>query len=191
MTTDSFVVKPLRFPGDRSASSRSTGRSTTWRCPAPVPWRSAFADPGGGLAGRELRAEVEAIAAPARGPASRSSPAIPRWSSAATATGCTSVRPESAAATRARACPRRRLAGRSDPAVRDRSGSTARRSCLRAMFSSSMPTSNPTPARCGRRRRAARRRRIRHPLPAGCHPGRRGVGPQRAGPGLVGGDDRA
>ena len=39
-STDSYVVKPLRFPGGDIASSPSTGRSTTSPCPAPSRSRS-------------------------------------------------------------------------------------------------------------------------------------------------------
>ncbi len=152
LTTDSYVVKPLRFPGrlDRGAGGqRHRQRPRGLRAPGPVALSLSLILEEG-LAADELRAEVEAIARAARrGRRRGSSPATPRWWSAATPTACTSARAASAATTRGRSCRRRPCAPATGSCSRGASASTARRSCWRATSSSSTPRSSPTPARCG------------------------------------------
>ena len=90
LTTDSFVVKPLRFPGGSIGELAVNGTVNDLAVAGARPLAltlSLVLEEG--LAADELRAEVEAIAARPRRRGSRSSPATRRWSSAARATGCT------------------------------------------------------------------------------------------------------
>ena len=83
------------LPGrlDRRAGGQRHGQRPRRRGRAPARADACRSMLEEGLDAEELRAEVEAIAAAAARPASRSSPATPRSSSAATPTGCTSARP--------------------------------------------------------------------------------------------------
>ena len=87
MTTDSFVVKPIRFPGGSIGELAVNGTVNDLAVAGARPLAltlSLILEEG--LDADELRAEVEAIAARRRGrPGSRSSPATPRSSSAAPA----------------------------------------------------------------------------------------------------------
>ena len=93
MTTDSFVVKPLRFPGgsigDLAVNGTVNDLAVAGARPLALSLSMILEE---GLPADDLRAEVDAIAARRRRrPAWRSWPATPRWSSAATATACTSA----------------------------------------------------------------------------------------------------
>ena len=103
VTTDSFVVKPLRFPGGSIGELAVNGTVNDLAVAGARPLAITIAMIlEEGLDSGVLRAEVEAIATPPARRASRSSPATPRSSSAATPTRCTSPPPASARPTRAR-----------------------------------------------------------------------------------------
>ena len=97
LTTDSYVVKPLRFPGGSIGELAVNGTVNDLAVSGARPLAlslSLILEEG--LPAEDLRAEVEAIArGRAGGRGRRSSPATPRSSSAATPTGCTSARPAS------------------------------------------------------------------------------------------------
>ena len=98
MTTDSFVVKPIRFPGGSIGELAVNGTVNDLAVAGrPAARADALAGARGGprrrRAARRGRGDRRGRARP---PASRSSPATPRSSSAATATRCTSARPGSA-----------------------------------------------------------------------------------------------
>ena len=194
LTTDSFVVKPLRFPGGSIGELAVNGTVNDLAMAGARPLAltlSLVLEEG--LSAETLRAEVDAIACAAqRGRCRRSSPATRRSSNAATPTGSTSARPVSAGATRApRSAPivsnpgDRILRLRLDRRARHRDHARARR------------------ARSGRRhrvrhalavargRRPARRRRTRAALPARRHARRRRIRAQRARARLGRGDGRA
>ena len=112
MTTDCFVVKPLRFPGGSIGELAVNGTVNDLAMAGARPLAltvSLILEEG--LAADALRAEVEAIAArrDARR-ASRSSPATPRWSSAGHADGMYICTTGVGAATRGRSCHRRHCA---------------------------------------------------------------------------------
>ena len=89
-TTDSFVVKPIRFPGGSIGELAVNGTVNDLAMAGARPLAITLAMVlEEGLSAADLRAEVEAIAPPPRPPACRSSPATRRWSSAASATRCT------------------------------------------------------------------------------------------------------
>ena len=102
MTTDSFVVRPIRFPGGSIGELAVNGTvndlAVSGARPLALTLSLVLEE---GLAANELRAEVEAIAAAAEAAGVESSGATPRWSSAATATACTCARPASGGSTRA------------------------------------------------------------------------------------------
>ena len=98
MTTDTFVVKPLRFPGGSIGELAVNGTVNDLAAAGAKPLAITLAPRARGgprrrtsCAPRSRRSRT-----PRRPPGSRSSPATPRSSSAATATGCTSSRPGSA-----------------------------------------------------------------------------------------------
>ena len=99
ITADSFVVKPLRFPGGSIGELAVNGTVNDLavsgaRAEALVVTFILEA----GLPTEILEAEVRAMAKrPRSAPASRSRAAIPKWSSTARPTACTS-RPRASAA---------------------------------------------------------------------------------------------
>ena len=103
MTTDSFVVKPITFPGGSIGELAVNGTVNDLAMSGARPLAlslSLILEEG--LESDELRAEVAAIAAAAAAArASRSSRATPRSSSGGTPTRCTSARPGSGGSTRA------------------------------------------------------------------------------------------
>ncbi len=103
LTTDSFVVKPLRFPGGSIGELAVNGTVNDLAVSGARPLAlslSLILEEG--LRAEQLRREVDAIAGGrARGRRARSSPATRRSSSAATPTACTSARPGSARVDRA------------------------------------------------------------------------------------------
>ena len=165
---------------------RPRGRRRAAGRPDPVA-RARGGPRGGRAAGRgrgDRRGGGEA-------PGSRSSPATPRWSSAVTPTGCTSARPGVGRRDpRATLSPEGAAAGRPDPALREhrraRHGDHAGPRRVRARR---LDRVGHALAVAGRRR-AAGGRGARAAVHARRHPGRRGVGAQRAGASLVRGDDR-
>ena len=91
MTTDSFVVKPIAFPGGSIGELAVNGTvndlAVSGARPLALSLSLVLEE---GLSADDLRAEVEAIAARRPRPqACRSWPATPRWWSAATPTRCT------------------------------------------------------------------------------------------------------
>ena len=132
MTTDTFVVKPIRFPGGSIGELAVNGTVNDLAAAgARASALSVAIVLEEGLDADVLRGEVEAIAEAAAAPESRSSPATPRSSSADTPTRCTSARPGSAGSMSGR----RSRPARWPPAIacwsRSRWASTARRSCSR------------------------------------------------------------
>ena len=107
-TTDSYVVRPLRFPGGSIGELAVNGTVNDLAVSGAKPLAlslSLILEEGLGAA--ELKAEVDAIARAAHGGrASRSSPATRRWSSAGTPTACTCAPRASACATPVPACRR-------------------------------------------------------------------------------------
>ena len=104
MTTDSFVVKPLRFPGGSIGELAVNGTVNDLAVAGARPLALSDRDDprgGPGLRRPARRGRGDRATPPVRR-ASRSSPATPRSSSAATPTGCTSRPPASGAPTRAR-----------------------------------------------------------------------------------------
>ena len=152
LTTDSFVVKPIRFPGGSIGELAVNGTVNDLAVAGARPLALSLVD--GARGGPRRRRAARRGRGDRRGgrrrPASRSSPATRRSSSAATPTRCTSARPASARSTRARRCRRRACARATASSSRARSATTGRRSCWRAASSSSTPPSSPTRARCGR-----------------------------------------
>ena len=142
MTTDSFVVKPLRFPGGSIGELAVNGTVNDLAVAGarPLALSLSLILEEGLRRRRAARRGGGDRRAPPRRPASRSSPATRRSSSAATPTGCTSARPASGGATRAPGCRRRRSGPATGSCSRAASASTARRSCSRATSSSSTPT---------------------------------------------------
>ena len=103
MTTDSFVVKPIRFPGgsigDLAVNGTVNDLAVSGARPLALSLSLILEE---GLAADELQGRGRGDRAPPpRRPRCRSSPATRRWSSAAPPTRCTSARPASAGATRA------------------------------------------------------------------------------------------
>ena len=144
MSTDSFVVKPLRFPGGSIGELAVNGTvndlAMAGARPAALSLSLILEE---GLPADELRAEVEAIARGGRGGRRRGRHRRHQGRRArALPTGCTSAPPGSAGSTSA---PSSRPA-RSSPATgsssRARSASTAPRSCSPAASSSSSPQSS-------------------------------------------------
>ena len=111
MTSDSFVVKPLRFPGGSIGELAVNGTVNDLAMAGARPLAmtvSMILEEG--LDSDVLRAEVAGDRrAPPRRPASRSSAATPRSSSAALPTACTCARPASARSTRGRSWPPTRI----------------------------------------------------------------------------------
>ena len=95
LTTDSFVVKPIRFPGGSIGELAVNGTVNDLAVAGARPLALSLSMVlEEGLPADVLRAEVDAIARGRRGGRrARSSPATPRSSSAATPTRCTSARP--------------------------------------------------------------------------------------------------
>ena len=131
MTTDTFVVRPIRFPGGSIGELAVNGTVNDLAAGRrPAAGDDPLADPRGGPRRRSSCAPRSRRSPPRPGrPASRSSPATPRSSSAATATRSTSTRPGSACSTIAPGSRRRRCGRATGCSSRGRSASTARRSC--------------------------------------------------------------
>ena len=194
LTTDSYVVRPLRFPGGSIGELAVNGTvndlAVSGARPLALTLSLVLEE---GLAADELRAEVDAIARAAHAPPACSrSPATRRSSSAATPTACTSARPGSARATSARRLsPAALRARRPDPAVRldrrarhrDHAGAQRVRARRRDRVRHALAVAGG--------RRAAGRRRPVAALHARRDARRRRVGAERARAELVGGDDRA
>ena len=104
-TTDSFVVKPLRFPGGSIGDLAVNGTVNDLAVSgAPAARAQPLADPGGGpRAPRSSAPRSRRSRPPPRQRASRSWPATRRSSSAAPPIRCTSAPRASASATRVRA----------------------------------------------------------------------------------------
>ena len=193
-TTDSFVVKPIRFPGGSIGELAVNGTVNDLAVAGARPLAltlSLVLEEG--LAADDLRAEVEAIAAAAAAAGveivAGDTKVVERGhadSMYLCTTGIGQRRP-------ARARSRRRPAPRRpDPRLRARSASTARRSCSRAASSSSTPTIESDtrslwPAVDALLDAAGRDAA----LPARRDPRRRRLGAERAGARLGGGDGRA
>ena len=103
LTTDCYVVRPLRFPGGSIGELAVNGTVNDLAVSGARPLALSLSLvleeglPPMTCGPRSMRSRRQ------RGTrASRSSPATPRWSSADTPTACTSARPASAAATRVR-----------------------------------------------------------------------------------------
>ena len=153
LTTDSFVVKPLRFPGGSIGELAVNGTVNDLAMAGARPLAlslSLILEEG--LDADVLRAEVDAIAAAAEAAGveivAGDTKVVERGHADRMYVCTTGRRP---ASTRARRCRPRACApatGSSSPA---RSGTTAWRSCSRAASSSSSPRSSRTPARCGPR----------------------------------------
>ena len=149
MTTDSFVVKPLRFPGGSIGELAVNGTVNDLAVAGARPLALTLAmilEEGLDADDAARRGRRDRDGGRAR-PASRSSPATPRSSSAATPTGCTSAPPASAGATRAPRCRRSACAPATASSSPARSASTARRSCSPAASSSWRRRSSRTRAR--------------------------------------------
>ena len=114
LTTDSYVVKPLRFPGGSIGELAVNGTVNDLAVSGARPLAlSALAGARGGPAGRRAaRPRSRRSPGPPARPASRSSPATPRWSSAATPTACTCAPPASAVRDPRAHARRRRACGR-------------------------------------------------------------------------------
>ena len=152
LTTDSFVVKPIRFPGGSIGELAVNGTvndlAVSGARPVAMSLSLVLEE---GLAAEELRAEVEAIAGAARAARGRDrgrrhqgGRARPRRLDVHLHDRARPARPARGplprgAAARATAC-----------WSRARSATTARRSCWPAASSGSRPRSSPTRARCGR-----------------------------------------
>ena len=209
LATDSFVVKPLRFPGGSIGELAVNGTVNDLAVAGARPLarasRSCSRRARGGRAARGGRGGRGG-----GGARWRSWPATPRSSSAGTPTGCTSARPVWGAATRAPSSRRPGCSPATACSCRARSASTAPRSCWRGVSSSSKRRSCRTPARCGRGGRAAGRGRRRGCCACAaarggglgaerararlgrCHPDQRGrrAGSRRGGRGLRAARDR-
>ena len=149
ITTDAFVVKPLRFPGGSIGELAVNGTVNDLAMAGARPEAltlSLILEEG--LESDVLRAEVDAIARAAEAAGVRivggDTKVVERGHADGmyiTTTGLGTRRPA------------RRLrdaaARRPDPALRRRSPPTARRSCSRAASSTSKPTSSPTRGPCG------------------------------------------
>jgi hydrogenase expression/formation protein HypE len=102
MTTDSFVVKPIRFPGgsigDLAVNGTVNDLAVAGAKPLALSLSLILEE---GLPAEELKAEVEAIAAAAKAADVEIIAGTPRSSSAGTRTRCTCAPPASAGATRA------------------------------------------------------------------------------------------
>ncbi len=194
MTTDSYVVKPLRFPGGSIGELAVNGTVNDLAVSGARPVAlTPVAGPRGGAARRRAarrgRGDRRGRAPP---PASRSSPATRRSSSVATPTACTSARPGSGRRDpRARLSPAAAAPRRPDPALgrdrRARHGDHARAGRVRARRRDRVGHALAVAGgRC-----AARRRRPGAALHARRDPRRSRVGAQRARPRVIGGDDRA
>ena len=153
MTTDTFVVKPIRSPagtiGELAVNGTVNDLAAAGARPLALSVSLVLEE---GLSADDLRAQVEAIAGAARaadvadrGRRHQGRGARPRRRD---------VREHhraSACATRARSCPPARCSPATACWSPARSASTARRSCWPATSSRSRPRSSPTPARCGPR----------------------------------------
>jgi hypothetical protein len=139
LTTDSFVVKPIVFPGgsigDLAVNGTLNDLAVAGARPLALSLSLILEE---GLAAEDLRREVAAMAAAA-------SAAPPAWAGAIRAPAC---RPTRCARGTACCCPAR-------------SASTAPRSCWRAASSSWTRRSSPTRAASGRRRMRCWRPRAR------------------------------
>ena len=194
MTTDSFVVKPLRFPGGSIGELAVNGTVNDLAVAGARPLALTHRDdPRGGPATRTSCApRSRRSRAPRARRASRSSPATRRSSSAATPTRCTSrTTGVGAPDPRARAGAAGPAARRQGPAVRldrrARHGDHARPRRVRARGRGRVRHPQPV---AGRRRAAGGRRRG-PALHARRHPRRRRLGAQRARPRVRRRDGRA
>ena len=168
LTTDSFVVKPIRFPGGSIGELAVNGTVNDLAVAGARPLAltvSLVLEEG--LRADELRAEVEAMAAAARAAGveivTGDTKVVERGHCDSMYVCTSGVGPDRPARE-----PRRRR--RSSPATgcssRARSASTARRSCSPAASSGWTPRSNPTRARCGRPSTRCSTRRARTALHA-------------------------
>ena len=152
MTTDSFVVNPIVFPGGTIGDLAVNGTVNDLAMAGARAARAdAVADPRGGPAGGDAQAPGRRDRrGRGRRPACRSSPATRRSSRAACATRCTSARRGSACSTTARTCRPRRCGPATRSSCPAGSAITAPRSCSPAASSISTPTSRRTPNAFGR-----------------------------------------
>ena len=150
MTTDSFVVKPIRFPGGSIGELAVNGTVNDLAMAGARPQAITLAlILEEGLRAEVLRAEVEAIAAAAEAAeveiVAGDTKVVERGhcdSMYITTTGVGQVDPRASLSPAALGP----ATGCSSPG---RSASTARRSCSPATSSSSTPRSSPTPSRSG------------------------------------------
>ena len=152
ITTDAFVVTPIRFPGGSIGELAVNGTVNDLAVSGarPVAITASFILEEG-VAADVVRAEAEAMAAAAAAAGVASSPATPRSSSGARPTRCTSRRPGSGCPTTGLALAAavgraRRRRHRLRPDRRPRRGDHARSRRPRAW----RPTCAATPRRCGR-----------------------------------------
>ena len=152
MTTDTFVVKPMRFPGGSIGELAVNGTVNDLAVAGARPLAltlSLVLEEG--LAAEELRAEVEAIARSAAAAGveivAGDTKVVERGHADCMYVCTTGVGRRDP---RARTVARRRSSRATASCSRGRSASTARRSCSPAASSSSRPRSSRTPARCGR-----------------------------------------
>ena len=151
-TTDSYVVKPLRFPGGSIGELAVNGTVNDLAVSGARPLAlslSLILEEG--LGAEELRAEVEAIARAAAGSRGRDHHRRHEGRRARSRRRHVHVHDrDRPSRSRARACRRRRSGPGTGSCCRAASASTARRSCSRAASSSSTRRSSPTRGRCGR-----------------------------------------
>ena len=152
LTTDSYVVKPMRFPGGSIGELAVNGTVNDLAVSGARPLAlslSLILEEG--LAAEELKAEVDAIARAARDAGveiiAGDTKVVERGHADGMYVCTTGIGRRDP---RARLSPRGAPARRPDPAVRAASASTARRSCSRAASSSSTRRSSRTRDRCGR-----------------------------------------
>ena len=152
MTTDAYVVKPLRFPGGSIGELAVNGTvndlAVSGARPLALTLSLVLEE---GLPADDLRAEVEAIARAAEAAGVQIIAGDTKVVERGRAEGMYVCTTGDRAARPARdACRRRRCARATASCCRGASASTAPRSCSPAANSSSTPRSSPTRGRCGR-----------------------------------------
>ncbi len=153
MTTDTFVVKPIEFPGGTIGELAVNGTVNDLAAAGARPLAmSVSLVLEEGLSADDLRLQVEAIAGAARAAniqiVAGDTKVVERGHADAMYVNTTGIGVRDP---RARMSPAALEAGRQGARLRRRSASTARRSCSPATSSRSRRRSSPTPARCGRR----------------------------------------